>query len=151
MNAEQFARRLDEMRVRVQDMQGRAVMPDEAVAELLHAVEQLRLAQEELRHQNEALEAAHDELLEERRRYQHLFQYAPDAYLLTDLSGIVREARPEDEPIGGIAPAELLNPPIDEITGGLEDEIRVPLDEWPGVAVEGVGPLAAGYYHLLGE
>ena len=55
-------------------------------------VEQLRLAQEELRDQSEALEAAHDELLEERRRYQHLFQYAPDAYLLTDLSGIVREA-----------------------------------------------------------
>ena len=92
MNAEQFARRIDDMRRRVQDIEGREGVPEAAVRELLLAVEELRVAEEELRQQNEAMEAAQHQLEDERRRYQHLFQYAPDAYLLTDLSGIVREA-----------------------------------------------------------
>lgn len=92
MDAEQFARRIDDMRQRVQDFEGSEGVPDTAVQELLSAVEELRVAEEELRQQNEAMEAAQHHLEDERRRYQHLFQYAPDAYLLTDLNGIVREA-----------------------------------------------------------
>jgi len=92
VDAEQFARRIDDMRQRVQDFEGSEGVPDTAVQELLSAVEELRVAEEELRQQNEAMEAAQHHLEDERRRYQHLFQYAPDAYLLTDLNGIVREA-----------------------------------------------------------
>jgi PAS domain S-box-containing protein len=92
VDSEQFARRIEEMRHRVQDIEGSEGVPDAAVRELLLAVEDLRLVVEELRQQNEAMEAAQHQLEDERRRYQHLFQYAPDAYLLTDLNGIVREA-----------------------------------------------------------
>jgi PAS domain S-box-containing protein len=92
VDAEQFARRLEHMRRRVEDIKARTDCPNDAVTEILQAVEELRVVEEELRQQNEALAAAHRELEEERRRYQHLFQYAPDAYLLTDLAGIVREA-----------------------------------------------------------
>jgi PAS domain S-box-containing protein len=92
VNAEQFARRIEDMRSRVQDIEGREGVSEAAVRELLLAVEELRVAEEELRQQNETMEAAQHQLEDERRRYQHLFQYAPDAYLLTDLNGIVREA-----------------------------------------------------------
>jgi PAS domain S-box-containing protein len=56
------------------------------------ALEELRVAEEELRLQNEELSATHLELDRERRRYQELFDFAPGAYLVTDQSGIVRQA-----------------------------------------------------------
>lgn len=92
MNAEEFARRLEEMRRHVESIRRSGDAPTAAFEELLVAVEELRVAEEEIRHQNEALIAAHAAVEEERRRYQQLFHYAPDAYLLTDLHGIVREA-----------------------------------------------------------
>ncbi|HEU4681804.1 MAG TPA: response regulator [Gemmatimonadales bacterium] len=55
-------------------------------------LEDLRAALEELRQQNEELAAAHIGLENERRRYHELFHLAPDAYLLTDLAGVVSEA-----------------------------------------------------------
>ena len=64
----------------------------DAITELMSAVEQLQVAEEELRVQNEALEAVRDELDAERRRYQELFDFAPDAYVITDASGTIREA-----------------------------------------------------------
>jgi PAS domain S-box-containing protein len=131
VNADQFARRLDEMRRRVQDIQGRSSMPDEAADALLLAMEELREAEEELRLQNEALEAAHHQLDDERLRYRQLFLYAPDAYLLTDLSGIVREAN--------LSAARLLNVRPQFMPGkavvsfvALEDRprVRAELDRW---------------------
>ena len=92
MKAEDFARRLDEMRRGVERLKDMSSPPGQAVEELLAALEELRAAEEELLGQNEALAAAHLEAEEERRRYQQMFHYAPDAYLLTDLAGIVREA-----------------------------------------------------------
>jgi PAS domain S-box-containing protein len=91
VKAEEFARRLADMRRRVEHLlngaAGRAPLE-----ELLASLEELRVAEEDLRGQNEELAAAHLQIQEERRRYQQLFHYAPDAYLLTDLAGIVREA-----------------------------------------------------------
>jgi PAS domain S-box-containing protein len=59
---------------------------------LTNAAEELDVAGEELRRQNEALRAAHWALEEERGRYRDLFENAPDAYLVTDANGIIREA-----------------------------------------------------------
>jgi len=131
VNTEQLARRIEEMRSRVQDIERRDGVPEATVRELLLAVEELRLAEEELRQQNETLEASRLQLEDERRRYQHLFQYAPDAYLLTDLSGIVREAN--------LSAARLLNTRPRFLPGkavvsfvALEDRrrIRTELDRW---------------------
>jgi PAS domain S-box-containing protein len=52
----------------------------------------LRVAEEELRQQNEALRAARDALDEERRRYRELFDFAPVGYLATDPNGVIQEA-----------------------------------------------------------
>ena len=60
--------------------------------DLLATIEELRLAQEELRMQSEALAASHDALNEERVRFREMFDFAPDAYLITDLYGTIRDA-----------------------------------------------------------
>jgi PAS domain S-box-containing protein len=60
--------------------------------DLISAFEELRLADEELRAQSEALAATSNELDRERRKFRELFEFAPDAYLITDLYGTIREA-----------------------------------------------------------
>jgi PAS domain S-box-containing protein len=131
VDSKQFARRLDDMRRRMQDIQARTPLPDEAVDELLLAVEELRLAEAELRQQKDALEAAHDQLEDERRRYQHLFQYAPDAYLLTDLAGIVREANLSAARLLNVRPRSLPGKAVVSFVA-LEDRkrVRAELDRW---------------------
>lgn len=60
--------------------------------ELRHALEELRTAEEELRQQNEQLVATQQILEFERRRYRDLFEFAPDAYLVTDIYSGIQEA-----------------------------------------------------------
>ena len=74
---------------------GEAVNQNEradTVEDLKAALEELRGAEEEMRQQNEELSSTRLQLDLERRRYQELFDFAPGAYLVTDLSGIVRQA-----------------------------------------------------------
>src|SRR6267143_5097112 len=60
--------------------------------DLISAFEELRLADEELRAESEALAATSNELDRERRKFRELFEFAPDAYFVTDLHGTIREA-----------------------------------------------------------
>ena len=53
--------------------------------ELETTLEELRIAEEELLRQNEQLKT-------EQQRYQDLFDFAPDGYLVTDTAGIIQEA-----------------------------------------------------------
>src|SRR5689334_10092441 len=71
------------------------------------ALEELHTAQEELHQQNEALAAAAVELQAERQRYQALFDFAPDCYLVTDAHGVIREANRAATPLFH-APVEYL-------------------------------------------
>ena len=61
-------------------------------ADLAAMLQELRVAEEELRAQNEALLAAQTTLELERRRYADLFEAGPDAFLVTDLNGKILEA-----------------------------------------------------------
>ncbi len=93
MNGEESADRLRAMLDRISGItSSEALASSETVEDLKVALEELRVAQEELRQRNEELSATHLELDLERRRYQELFELAPDAYLVTDPSGIVRQA-----------------------------------------------------------
>ncbi|MBN3906173.1 MAG: PAS domain S-box protein [Nostoc sp. NMS1] len=60
--------------------------------ELQLALEELRVVEEELREQNEELSVARELVELERQRYQDLFEFAPDGYLVTDAAGIIQEA-----------------------------------------------------------
>jgi PAS domain S-box-containing protein len=64
----------------------------QAFEELRTALEELRVAEEELRQQNEELVLARQEIEVERLRYQELFEFAPDGYLVTDTYGKILEA-----------------------------------------------------------
>ncbi|ACC81705.1 PAS domain-containing sensor histidine kinase [Nostoc punctiforme] len=59
---------------------------------LRETLEELQVVEEELRQQNEELAIARETAELERRRYQDLFDLAPNAYLVTDLAGIIKEA-----------------------------------------------------------
>src|ERR1051326_5121470 len=63
-----------------------------AFEQLQNALEELRVVEEELREQNDELAAAREAVEAERQRYQELFEFAPDGYLVTDARGIIREA-----------------------------------------------------------
>lgn len=60
--------------------------------DLMETLEELQIVEEELRQQNEELAIARETTQLEHRRYQDLFDLAPDAYLVTDVSGIIKEA-----------------------------------------------------------
>jgi two-component system, cell cycle sensor histidine kinase and response regulator CckA len=60
--------------------------------ELSSALEELQAATLELLTQNEQLTSSRQELEDERRRYQELFNFAPDGYLVTDTEGIILNA-----------------------------------------------------------
>jgi two-component system, cell cycle sensor histidine kinase and response regulator CckA len=55
-------------------------------------LEEVQVAEEELLLQNEELVRAQESFETERLRFLNLFEFAPDAFLVTDLAGVVREA-----------------------------------------------------------
>jgi two-component system, OmpR family, sensor histidine kinase VicK len=62
------------------------------LTELSIALEELQVSAEELHIQNEELLATRMEIEQERQRYQDLFEFAPDGYLITDERGSIQEA-----------------------------------------------------------
>ena len=60
--------------------------------ELLEALEELSAADEQLRRQNDELALSRDQIDRERQKYYELFDFAPDAYVVTDANATIREA-----------------------------------------------------------
>lgn len=80
--------------------------------ELRLALEELRIAEEELQEQNHALLVARQAIEDERQRYQELFEFAPDAYLVTDVYGVVQEGNQTAAALFNIAPKFLIGKPL---------------------------------------
>ena len=85
---------------------------DQSTENLRTAIEELYVAEEELRLQHEELLSARAELEDQRRRYEELFQLAPDAYLVTNPLGIVREVNRAAADLVGVEPRFLLGKPL---------------------------------------
>ncbi|WP_236860291.1 hybrid sensor histidine kinase/response regulator [Candidatus Formimonas warabiya] len=62
------------------------------LSELNSALHELQATTAELLEQNGEMAASRQTLEEERCRYQELFEFAPDGYLVTDMEGIILEA-----------------------------------------------------------
>lgn len=100
MNEDKFFQQLKALYGRVTALQqntGDCTLQEEAwlpiaLQELNTAFEELQVAEEELRAQNEALALSRQAVEAERQRYQELFEFAPDGYLVTDRNGKVQEA-----------------------------------------------------------
>jgi PAS domain S-box-containing protein len=76
--------------------------------ELLATIEELRLTEEELRVRSEALAASRNALAEEQIKYRELFDFAPEAYLTTDLYGTIRDANVAAGRLLGAEPKSLV-------------------------------------------
>ncbi|MEH2326233.1 MAG: PAS domain S-box protein [Nostoc sp.] len=80
--------------------------------ELQLALEELQVVEEELREQNEELAVAHELVELERQRYQDLFEFAPDGYLVTDTAGIIQEANRATAILLAVRQKYLVNKPL---------------------------------------
>ncbi len=97
-----------------------ASKPDEALLKLVNtaltelsvSLEELHILQEELRGQNEELLATRAQLEQERQRYQMLFAFAPDGYLVTDAAGVIYEANRAASILLGMRPDFLVGKPL---------------------------------------
>jgi PAS domain S-box-containing protein len=108
-----FGKRLHIIHQRIDGLARDGPIPsDETMEELRAALEELRVAEEELRQQNEELAAAQLQLEIERQRYLDLFELAPDAYISTDLLGIVTEANQSASRLLRVLPRPLRGRPL---------------------------------------
>lgn len=117
MKRDEFVKEINGLRARLAELRAepgaspklRQALLKEAVEALQVALGQLQLADVTLHVQDDELSAAHAAVDAERTRYQDLFEFAPDAYLVTDTHGIIRE--------GNRAAATLLNMEQAELAG----------------------------------
>jgi PAS domain S-box-containing protein len=75
-------------------------------------LEALLVHQEELRQANQELIQARSALERERRRYQTLFEFAPDGYLVTDSHGIITESNRAAAALFGVSCSVLVGSPL---------------------------------------
>jgi PAS domain S-box-containing protein len=109
VNIEQFIQSTEALHSRLADLyQTASVLPwippdmlPQAFKELYSTSKMVQLAAEELYQQNEELISTRNWLEAERQRYQDLFEFAPDGYLVTNAEGIIQQAN--------LAAAQLLN------------------------------------------
>lgn len=104
---------------RVEDLQREAVqagsvdhLHSKASQELQNTLEELHVTQEELRQQNDELLVTHRVLEVERQRYQDLFDFASDGYLVTDTHGVIKEANRAAGLLLGVAAEQLRGKPL---------------------------------------
>jgi PAS domain S-box-containing protein len=84
----------------------------EAIEEVSICLEELQISVEELQQQNEELLVTRIDLETERQRYQDLFNFAPDGYLVTDLYGIIQEANHAISTLLNLSPDFLVGKPL---------------------------------------
>jgi PAS domain S-box-containing protein len=84
----------------------------QAFAELIVMHEELLVADAELRQQNEEIASARDVLEDERQRYQDLFEFAPDGYLVTDPDGLILEVNQVASRLLSVQAAHLIGKPL---------------------------------------
>ncbi len=76
------------------------------------SLEEQTVFEEELRQQNEELLIAHEDAKLQQQRYEDLFEFAPDAYLVTDANGKIQEANQKACNLFGVTHKYLIGKPI---------------------------------------
>lgn len=93
MNVDNFSQQIEELRSRVQRIwQRTATLPNSQQELMIAAFDELQMAVEELLTASEELEVTRAAAEIERQRYQELFDFAPDGYLVTNTVGKILEA-----------------------------------------------------------
>ena len=97
----------------------------DAVADLQREVAHLRTAVDVLQRQNAELVSIRQAFEMERRRYREMFESAPDGYILTNLSGNIREANRMAAALLGVRPDFLANK---SLLAFMDDDSRAELE-----------------------
>ncbi len=93
MDVDNFSQQIEELRSRVREIwQRTATQPNSQHDLMIEAFDELQMAVEELLAASEELEVTRAGVERERQRYQELFDFAPDGYLVTDTAGKILEA-----------------------------------------------------------
>lgn len=95
-----------------QELSSPQALLKEVFKEFQAALEELTVAEEELRQQNHELTIAQIALEAERQRYQDLFEFAPDGYIITDTIGTIQEANHAAATLINIKPQFLVGKPL---------------------------------------
>jgi PAS domain S-box-containing protein len=127
MSEDQFIQHLKAIHAQLAALHGYVMsLPQEQqeqIAEILNVIatslESLELSYEEMQTSLEAATVIEEELLQqselvvaERQRYYDLFQFAPDAYLLTDAHGLILEANASARQLLNIPQNSLIRKPL---------------------------------------
>ncbi|WP_414519317.1 ATP-binding protein [Nostoc sp. PCC 9305] len=93
MDVDDFSQQIETLRSRVTGLVQRTISEPYSQQELTaEAFEELQITLEELQIASEELQATRIVVEKERQRYQELFDFAPDGYLVTDTFGTILEA-----------------------------------------------------------
>ncbi|WP_414513511.1 putative bifunctional diguanylate cyclase/phosphodiesterase [Nostoc sp. PCC 9305] len=93
MDVDNFSQQIEELRSRVRGIwQRTATQPNSQHDLIIEAFDELQMAVEELLAASEELEVTRAGAERERQRYQELFDFAPDGYLVTNTTGKILEA-----------------------------------------------------------
>lgn len=84
----------------------------ESLNELSNSIEELQVAVEELRQQNEELVVSRTIVAAERQRYQELFEFAPDGYLVTTKEGTICEVNRTAGQLLNVSQQRLVGKPL---------------------------------------
>jgi PAS domain S-box-containing protein len=131
---ERFSVALQVSREQVGALYERSIGSTEAEhhAQLLAAIQDLSVAEEELRAQHEAIVETQRELDMQRRRYRTLFEGAPDPYVVTDEHGIIEEANDALARLLGVTTANIIRRSLDSfIDPHTRRELTVRIDDLP--------------------
>jgi PAS domain S-box-containing protein len=122
--------RLEQISRRAEDLPAEArEIVDEILEAFAVSIEELQVAAGELNQQNQELLAAQEEIEAQRRRYQDLFEFAPDGYLVTDPAGIIRETNQAAVNLLGVPKLELAKKPLVlYVAHGEQDRFHMYLD-----------------------
>ena len=120
MTNESFEQQIDEMRkylTRSHRMLGSAPVPyreviTDAFSQIDTTLEELQVAEHELRQQGEALAESVQQAEHERHRYRNLFEFAPMGYVVTDAMGVILEANRAAAVLLNLEPRFLVKKPL---------------------------------------
>ena len=118
MQRDHFLSQLESLQTRLGQLKQRARLSDshtvmsESLNDLRTAVEEMGVLEEQLVQQNRQLAAARQHAETERERYQKLFDFAPDGYLVTDRRGIILEVNASAAALFRIPKQSLLGKPL---------------------------------------
>lgn len=136
LNVDAFAKQVEQIQTRLFDLyQNAAPIPHPpssvqvsiAFKELGYLSEKLQMAVEVMFVQTEELTVTRLQVEAERQRYQELFDFAPDAYLVTDLQGKICEANRAAATLLNISPRFLIGKPL-AVFIAEEDRVRFRLE-----------------------